>query len=133
MIRSAAASPICLPTSVDPVNANLSIPLLCCKYSPLFEPLPVITLITPLGIISCINLISSNTLSEVLLDGLKTETSPAANTGASFQAAIKNGKFQGTICPTTPSGSLKIIFKVFSSIIDDEPSSARITPAKYLK
>jgi 3-oxo-5alpha-steroid 4-dehydrogenase len=25
--------------------------------------------------------------------------------GARFQAAINNGKFQGMICPTTPSGS----------------------------
>ena len=29
----------------------------------------------------------------------------AASAGASFQAAIRIGKFQGMICPTTPSGS----------------------------
>ena len=133
IIRFAADSPISLPTSVEPVNANLSIPSLCCRYSPLFEPLPVIIFITPFGTISWISFINSNTLSDVVLDGLNTLVSPAASTGASFQAAIKNGKFQGTIWPTTPIGSLKIKFNVFSSILLATPSSARITPAKYLK
>ena len=32
---------------------------------------------------------------------------PAASAGASFHAAISNGKFHGMICPTTPNGSLK--------------------------
>ena len=129
----AAEIPTSLPTSVEPVNANLSRPLWCCKYSPLLEPLPVIILITPFGTTPSSSFISSSTLSEVVLDGLNTDTSPAANTGASFHAAIKNGKFQGTIWPTTPIGSLRIKFRVFSSIIVEVPSSARITPAKYLK
>ena len=30
---------------------------------------------------------------------------PAASAGASFQEAITNGKFHGTISPTTPSAS----------------------------
>ncbi len=34
---------------------------------------------------------------------------PAARAGASFQAAIVSGKFQGTISPTTPSGSRKVM------------------------
>jgi hypothetical protein len=29
---------------------------------------------------------------------------PAASAGPSFQAAISSGKFQGMICPTTPTG-----------------------------
>ena len=58
---------------------------------------------------------------------------PAAKAGASFQAAIKNGKFQGIICPTTPIGSLNTILKNFSSKTVACPSSARIHPAKYLK
>ena len=35
------------------------------------------------------------------------EQTPASKAGASFQVAIKSGKFHGIICPTTPSGSLK--------------------------
>ena len=69
----------------------------------------------------------------VSLDGLNTVVSPAAITGASFQAAIKNGKFQGTICPTTPIGSLKTTLKSCSFKTFALPSSPKITPAKYLK
>ena len=34
---------------------------------------------------------------------------PAASAGATFHEAIKSGKFQGTISPTTPSGSRKVM------------------------
>ena len=58
---------------------------------------------------------------------------PAAKAGAIFQAAIKNGKFQGIICPTTPIGSLRTKLRNFSSKTVACPSSASIHPAKYLK
>ena len=37
--------------------------------------------------------------------GLSTTQLPAPKAGASFHAAIRMGKFQGMIWPTTPSGS----------------------------
>ena len=46
-------------------------------------------------------------VSGVLEAGLMTVQLPAARAGAIFHAAISNGKFQGMIWPTTPSGSLK--------------------------
>ena len=39
--------------------------------------------------------------------GLSTTQLPAPMAGASFQAAIRIGKFQGMIWPTTPRGSWK--------------------------
>ena len=36
---------------------------------------------------------------------------PAARAGASFQACINKGKFQGIICPTTPIGSSRVYAK----------------------
>ena len=39
--------------------------------------------------------------------GLSTTQLPAASAGASFQTAIRIGKFHGMIWPTTPSGSWK--------------------------
>ena len=66
-------------------------------YWPDLDPDPVITLNTPFGITSCTNLANSRTEREVSLDGLNTVQQPAARTGASFHAAIRNGKFQGTI------------------------------------
>ena len=36
--------------------------------------------------------------------GLSTTVFPATSAGASFQAGIAIGKFQGVIAPTTPTG-----------------------------
>jgi hypothetical protein len=41
----------------------------------------------------------------VVSAGFSTAVLPHASAGASFQAAISRGKFQGTICAATPSGS----------------------------
>ena len=62
----------------------------------------------------------------------RTTQLPAASAGASFQVAISRGKFQGMICPTTPSGSWIQSESVSPSSSEAVPSSARITPAKYL-
>jgi hypothetical protein len=37
--------------------------------------------------------------------GFNTRVFPQAKAGAILNAAIKIGKFQGTICPQTPTGS----------------------------
>ncbi len=58
---------------------------------------------------------------------------PAASAGASFQVAIRIGKFHGMIWPTTPSGSWKWYATVSASISAMLPSWARTTPAKYRK
>ncbi len=42
--------------------------------------------------------------------GLSTTVLPAASAGANAQAAMGIGKFHGTIAPTTPSGSWKVMF-----------------------
>jgi hypothetical protein len=46
-------------------------------------------------------------LTGVLSAGFSTTQLPAPSAGASFQAAIRIGKFHGMIWPTTPSGSWK--------------------------
>ena len=47
-------------------------------------------------------------MSGVSSAGLSTQLHPAARAGASFQAAITSGPFQGTICAATPIGSCRI-------------------------
>lgn len=74
--------------------------------------------------------ISSRTLRDVVLDGLRMIVQPAARAGASFQAAMRKGKFQGMIWPTTPIGSWMTRLSVWSSSVDARPSSLRRTPAK---
>ena len=62
--------------------------------------------------------------------GLSTTVFPAAMAGASFQVAIRSGKFHGMICATTPSGSWKWYATVSASIWEIDPSWDRIAPAK---
>ena len=47
---------------------------------------------------------SFKAVSDVVSAGFKTTVFPVTSAGAIFQAAISNGKFQGIICPATPSG-----------------------------
>ncbi len=61
--------------------------------------------------------------------GLRTTALPAASAGATFQTAMRIGKFHGMIWPTTPSGSWKWYATVSSSIWLSAPSCARIAPA----
>jgi hypothetical protein len=41
-------------------------------------------------------------------DGLTTTVLPAASAGHSFQSSSSTGEFQGTMAPTTPSGSRSV-------------------------
>ena len=60
---------------------------------------------TPGGNKSPISSIKTKIDAGVCSAGFNTTQFHAANAGASFQVAIKSGKFQGIICATTPSGS----------------------------
>ena len=62
---------------------------------------------TPGGSRSAISSATISRLAGVCSAGLITTQLPAAIAGASFQVAIRIGKFHGMICPTTPSGSWK--------------------------
>jgi hypothetical protein len=95
------------PVTVSPVKAILAMRLLEASALPISAPGPVTTLRTPGGRMSCVSSANTDRLSGVLEAGLITTQLPAPMAGASFQAAISSGKFQGMICPTTPMGSLK--------------------------
>ena len=72
-------------------------------------PLPGRTLNTPSGI-PALSASSPKRIAEsgVYSAGFNTTVFPAAKAGANPQPAIGIGKFQGTIMPTTPSGSLNV-------------------------
>jgi hypothetical protein len=44
----------------------------------------------------------------VSLAGFRRTTQPAASAAATFQVASRNGKFQGVMAATTPTGSRKV-------------------------
>mmetsp|Transcript_15520 Transcript_15520/g.25861 ORF Transcript_15520/g.25861 Transcript_15520/m.25861 type:complete len:257 (-) Transcript_15520:145-915(-) len=130
---SAAFFMMSLPVLVSPVNANLATFLFEVRASPASSPKPVTTLTTPAGMTSFSKFIKYIMEVGVCSAGLSTMVFPAASAGASFQAAIRRGKFQGMMRPTTPRGSWMIMERVSASISEALPSSARITPAKYRK
>src|SRR5579884_1337726 len=95
-----------LPTRVDPVNATLSTPGWLTMAAPATGPSPVTRFTTPAGTpASTINSIKRIADSEVFSAGFHTTVHPHASAGASFHDASSSGKFQGTMAPTTPTGS----------------------------
>ena len=102
--RPASSRWIALPTSVEPVNATLSIPSVRTRCAPV-EPSPVTMLTTPGGTCACRQTSANRSaVSGVVSAGLSTTVLPHASAGAIFHASIRSGKFQGTICAATPSG-----------------------------
>ena len=99
----------CLPTPVDPVNTTLRTAGWATNRSPTTDPLPGMTWKTCSGRPACsASSPSLIAVSGVSSAGLSTTEFPAARAGAKPQPAIGIGKFQGTITPTTPSGSLNV-------------------------
>ena len=100
-----------LPICVDPVKTTLRTIGLVTNRSPTTEPLPGNTWKTSSGSpASRPSSASRIAVSGVISAGLRTTVFPAANAGANAQPAIGIGKFHGTMTPTTPSGSLNVMF-----------------------
>src|SRR5579875_3295296 len=103
--RPASAAWISRPTAVEPVKAILSTPGARTSAAPAF-PSPGRIATTPGGSSASWQISAkSSAVSGVVGAGLRIAVLPQASAGASFQAAISSGKFQGTICPTTPRGA----------------------------
>ena len=99
----------CRPVSVDPVNTILRTDGWSTSRLPTTLPLPGRTWNTPGGRpasrpSSAIRIAVSGVSSA----GLAITGLPAASAGARPQARIGIGKFQGTIRPTTPTGSANV-------------------------
>jgi hypothetical protein len=103
-----AFEPISRPTSVEPVNAILSTSGWSTSAAPV-APSPVTTFSTPSGIpASSASSPRRSAVSGVCSAGFNTIVQPAARAGETFHDAISRGKFQGTICAHTPTGSLSV-------------------------
>ena len=99
-----------LPVAVEPVNAMQSTSMDEASAWPAVCPKPGTTLNTPSG--RPASMASSATRSAVngdFSEGLSTSELPLASIGPIFQDAINNGKFHGTMAPTTPMGSRVIV------------------------
>ena len=101
-------APISRPTTVEPVKATLSTPGLSTSAAPV-SPSPVSTLTVPGG--NPASRQSSprrSAVSGVCSAGFRISEHPAASAGEIFHTAISSGKFQGTICAHTPTGSRRV-------------------------
>ena len=106
----AAPSMTRLPTSVEPVKPILATSGWAIKRSPTTEPGPTTTLSTPSGRpAASASSAKRSAVSGVSSAGLRTTVLPHASAGPSFQLASMSGKFQGTMRPTTPSGSRNVM------------------------
>ncbi len=106
---SAPMAAMRFPTAVEPVNAILSTPGWATSAAPVVAPGPGTTLRTPGGRpTSDATSASRSAVSGVSEAGLSTTVHPAASAGATFQEARFRGKFQGTMAPTTPTGSRSV-------------------------
>src|SRR5918993_812328 len=112
-----------LPTSVEPVKATLATSGCSTSRFPTLLPGPTTTLTTPSGIPASRAMRSNaRALSGVSSAGLRTSVLPAARAGAIFQLAMVSGKFQGTMRPTTPSGS--------RNVTSTPPETGMVSPSK---
>jgi hypothetical protein len=101
---------------------------------PVVSPRPGKTLSTPSGTpASRASSASRSTESGVCSAGFTMHEQPAASAGASFQAAISNGKFQGRTSPTTPAGSLTISARLASPVGATLPKALSASSAYHWK
>src|SRR5271170_7254089 len=101
----AVAIRILRPTSVEPVKAILSTSGCSTMNAPV-DPSPVTILTTPGGRPTSAQISAkASAESGVYSAGFSTTVLPAASAGAIFHANISSGKFQGMICPQTPTGA----------------------------
>src|SRR6202012_2105442 len=87
------------------VKLILSTPGCDTSAAPASSPKPVTKLTTPSGTPASSESRASSAIdSGVCSAGLITIVQPLASAGASFLTTISNGRFQGVIAPTTPTG-----------------------------
>src|SRR5262245_14815105 len=126
----AASRRMDLPTSVLPVNAILSTPGCRTNAIPAPDPAPGRTCSTPGGRPASSPIRpSSRAVSGVWLAGLRITQHPAASAGATFHDAKSNGKFQGTIAATNPTGSLSVKRKASDRAAGVLPETLVAAPA----
>ncbi len=97
---------ILAPVADSPVKVIESMPPCVVSHSPVEPgPKPLTTLNTPGGTpTACITSASSAAVEGVSSDGLAMTVLPQASAGATFQVSSSNGRFQGQITATTPTG-----------------------------
>jgi len=127
----AADRMISLPVSVPPVKATISTFALRASSAPTTGPSPATMLTMPLGISSMLSttFMNSAVVPVVYSAGLMTTAQPAASAGATERIISARGMFQGTITPTTPTGSRSRMLRESGVGTAERPKIQRARPA----
>ncbi|MCY1519103.1 hypothetical protein D9M68_538420 [compost metagenome] len=105
----AAAAAIAEPASAEPTKTTSAVFGCATIAWPAVTPWPAMTLTRPRGAPPASQSApSTSVLSGVSSDGLMTTPLPVQIAGAICQPPVKSGAFQGVICATTPTGSLRV-------------------------
>jgi hypothetical protein len=95
-----------VPWNFPLLKATLSTSGWRTMRSPAVWPLPVMMLTTPAGKPASTTMSARRSAVRLVCSaGLRMSVHPAASAGAIFIVAINSGKFHGTICAATPTGS----------------------------
>ena len=133
-IVAAPFSMIRLPTTVEPVKEIRSTFGDSVSSSPTKWSEAVTTFTTPAGmsVFSAINLPSRVALNGVFGAGFNTTVLPVPSAWPSFWMVTSNGKFHGTIAPTTPAGSRHTFRVVFMPVIEIDRVAERCLPRVFV-
>ena len=122
--RAAMRSPI----PVEPVNDTFRTRGSATSASPSAPPGPVSTDSTPSGSpASTKHAASASAVSGVLRAGLRTTAFPAASAGAILCSTSSDGKLNGVIATTTPTGC-RTVKPILSKPVPVFASSGRVSP-----
>jgi hypothetical protein len=109
LIVSAAPFMISAPVAVSPVKATFPTPGWAASAAPTVLPGPVTMFRTPGGSPAASATSPRSRADRGLQEaGFRTTVLPVARAGATFQAAMMKGKFQGTMRAQTPIGSRRV-------------------------
>src|SRR5579883_1243637 len=132
VILSAHRRMMCEPTSVEPVNETFPTWGCLTSASPVTEPGPGSTEITPGGSPASIKILANaSTESGVSWAGFTTTVLPQARAGAIFHDAITSGKFQGVMRAHTPTGSRRVTSRPASCTGMVSPKILLAAPPQY--
>ena len=102
-----------LPISVDPVNVSLRTMGFVVISPPMADADPVTTLNTPGGMPARLaSSASASADSGVWVAGFNTRVQPAASAGPALRVIMAEGKFQGVMAATTPTGCRRTMMRL---------------------
>jgi len=127
-IRCAPAPYTMRPAASEPVKVILAMSGCAVSAAPQEGPSPTTTFTTPSGRKRFRITAQARVAKGASSDALMTTVFPATSAGAIFSMVSTSGTFQGTMAPTTPSGSRVVVAKTDGSKGSVSPFNSEASP-----